>query len=254
MQSCGPFPVDPGSIPRGLVGGPCEPWVPVLRQDNPHGLLAFLVAPPPAPETACRLLLDEERAYAASLQPRRNREWTAGRVCLAHALAAFDDARGATPSRRMPLLRAPNGAVEAPPGAVCSIAHKGRFFVALVAHDRGQRVGVDLEHVGARDVQLAKRILTGNERAVVENLVPADRARGVAVHFALKEAVYKALKPEAQGGLEHCEIGVTGWSPSGGSVWQEVEVRVRRELGKSHMTARVLSVDAWVLCTATIHP
>ena len=52
MQSCGPFPVDPGSIPRGLVGGPCEPWVPVLRQDNPHGLLAFLVAPPPAPVEA----------------------------------------------------------------------------------------------------------------------------------------------------------------------------------------------------------
>jgi phosphopantetheine--protein transferase-like protein len=102
---------------------------------------------------------------------------------------------------------------------VCSLAHKGRFFAALVAHDRGQRVGVDLEHVDATDAQLAQRILTDSERAVVDGLASEDRARGVTVHFSLKEAVYKALKPEVQDGLEHCEIEVTKWSPIAEPTW-----------------------------------
>ncbi len=56
-------------------------------------------------------------------------------------------------------------------------------------------IGVDVEVVGARDAQIAARILTENEQRRVGKLAPEARAKAVVVHFSLKEAFIKDLYP-----------------------------------------------------------
>lgn len=245
----------PEDIPLSLAGSSIQPWESVLRHDSPNGLLAFLVAPPPMPPHVREILLEEELAYAAKLPPRRRREWMAGRICIATALAALaGESSTRMPANRAPLLPAPHGAVQPPTGTVCSLTHKGRLVVGLAARDQGRRVGVDLEHVDSTDGQLAERILTTRERTLVEGLAHVDRTRAVAIHFSLKEAAFKALEPKDQEGIEHSEIEVFGWSPVWGSTWQGVKVCVARRSGDLHLAAQVLHAGPWVLCTSAIGP
>ena len=124
-------------------------------------------------------LAPAEQDRARSLSPSRRRDLIAGRTALHLALdsreAILSDDRGA------PIL---------PAGWVGSISHKGPLAVALVAPAGAGTIGVDLERAEAPRQDIARRVLTPREEAMLP-----DRGPAVTLRFAIKEAVYKAIDP-----------------------------------------------------------
>ena len=121
----------------------------------------------------------DERAHAATLTAHRRREWIAGRTALRLLL-------GDVPA----ILADDRGAPRVPAGRVASVSHKDARAAALVAADTGARIGIDLERAAPSRLDIAPRILTARELAVLP-----DRGRAVTLRFAIKEAIYKAIDP-----------------------------------------------------------
>lgn len=131
-----------------------------------------------------------ETAFARALPEARRAGWVGGRVALRAALAAI------AVEASQPMLSTPRGAPLLPPGAVGSVSHKRTIAVALCAPESRPRVtlGIDVEDLRPLRVDVASRVLTPEERA----LLPADgpaRDAAVLLAFSAKEAIYKALDP-----------------------------------------------------------
>ncbi|GGL56379.1 hypothetical protein GCM10011392_08540 [Wenxinia marina] len=126
--------------------------------------------------------LPEEAAAVARAIPARRAEFAAGRAAARRAMAAL----GVPPQAiRMGSNRAP----EWPPGLTGSIAHQDGLALAAVTRAADVRgIGIDLAVASPLDPDLAPSILAAGERA--------DGLEATAV-FAAKEALYKALAPEA---------------------------------------------------------
>ena len=101
------------------------------------------------------------------------------------------------------LLKDEYGRPTMPPGFLGSISHKGNLAVGLVGSsiemgtDKSplRAIGVDLERSSHERRNIAKRILTPQERmdlGQVENLDPNEE---VMLRFSVKEALYKAMHP-----------------------------------------------------------
>lgn len=133
------------------------------------------------PEAALAGLDPVEQRRAAELGEIRRREFIAGRSALHLALAHAPPA---------PILSDDRGAPILPVGWVGSISHKGSHAVALVAPAGAGHIGVDLELAAPPRQDIARRILTPREQAMLP-----DRGRAVTLRFAIKEAIYKALDP-----------------------------------------------------------
>jgi len=123
----------------------------------------------------------EEQAHAKTLAELRRREHVGGRLALHHALADFTT----------PILVNDRGAPVMPAGWTGSVSHKGARAAAIVAPDLGAFVGLDLERAAPPKVDIARRILTPREQAMI---APGD-GRAVTLRFAIKEAIYKAIDP-----------------------------------------------------------
>jgi len=89
-----------------------------------------------------------------------------------------------------PILSDDRGAPVLPPGWVGSISHKGSRAAALVAPADGAFIGIDLEMATPPRMPIERRILTERERGTVQ-----PGTREVTRHFAIKEAIYKAIDP-----------------------------------------------------------
>ncbi len=175
----------------------------------------------------------EELRLAADFGGARRRTWLGGRVALREALA-----RTGGPID-VPLLPNARGAPALPGGFVGSVSHKTRLAVALVARDRGARIGVDVEEPGLPRLHLARRLLTPRERIDLEQLPPGEQWHELLLRFSAKEALYKAIDPFVQryvgflevaierhagarlGVAELAEADLQGLSAEG--EWQEVE-------------------------------
>jgi enterobactin synthetase component D len=183
----------------------------------------------------------DERTRALTLSPIRRREWVAGRRALRHAVAGVAPA-AATAA----VLADDRGAPVLPSGAVGSISHKRALAVALAAPESGWTVGVDLEVLGPRRVDISERILTTAELAALAQTAPAGEARDRAVilAFALKEAVYKAIDPHLRRYVGFQEVEV--WPSADGTA------RVAPLTDWKHLTleATWLERDGNLLCTA----
>ncbi|HEX5059238.1 MAG TPA: 4'-phosphopantetheinyl transferase superfamily protein, partial [Kofleriaceae bacterium] len=142
--------------------------------DTPHGRALILELD----DAAAEPLVGAEVAIAAALGPVRKREFVAGRTALRSLLgepvAIVPDERGA------PML---------PAGWVGSISHKHDRAAALVAPAGDGFVGVDIEIAGPPRMPIEKRILTAREQHRIRD------GRDVTLHFAIKEAIYKAIDP-----------------------------------------------------------
>ncbi|HUJ60777.1 MAG TPA: 4'-phosphopantetheinyl transferase superfamily protein [Kofleriaceae bacterium] len=139
---------------------------------TPHGRCVILEpAEPPA-------LIGGELAIAAGLGEVRRRELACGRGALRDALGAA-----------VAILADDRGAPILPAGWLGSVSHKRGRAAALVAPDRGDgaRIGVDLELAAPPRQPIERRILTPREAHVT--------GREVALRFAIKEAIYKAIDP-----------------------------------------------------------
>lgn len=143
--------------------------------------------------------LHAREATMADLLPvARRGTFVGGRMAMREALGSVLGG-DAVP----PVLRNSRGAPVLPPGVTGSISHKRELALAAVTRqDRAVRhVGVDLEmRPTAADLErpsIAPRILTAIERAelTAEQLDPLVERERVLVHFAVKEAVYKAIDP-----------------------------------------------------------
>ena len=134
-----------------------------------------------------------ETAFARALPEVRRAGWVGGRVALRAALAAV----GAEASG--PMLSAPRGAPLLPPGAVGSVSHKRTIAVALCAPAADPRatIGIDVEELRPLRTDIAPRVLTPDELAVIPASGPA-RDAAVLLWFSAKEAIYKALDPWVQ--------------------------------------------------------
>jgi 4'-phosphopantetheinyl transferase EntD len=171
--------VTPPSAERfALVHGTCV----VVQLDDHDAALASLA---PA-----------EQLRAGELAPPRRRDYIAGRTALHLALGSA-----------APILSDDRGAPILPDGWVGSVSHKGAFATALVTPAGRGLVGVDLERAAPPRIDIAPRILTARELAVLP-----DRGRAVTLRFAIKEAIYKAVAPYARRyvGFTEVELDLNG--------------------------------------------
>jgi len=189
----------------------------------------------------------EEREEAGALPAGRQPTFVAGRVALRSAWRAAHEARHGT--GRFPsaaIRRSARGAPLLPHGAIGSISHKQTRACAVAAWPAAGllHVGIDLERrPNAHDLarpSIARRILTAHEHDWVGRVTGSEtEARElVHVHFALKEAVYKAIDP-----LVNRYVGFT-----------EVELDLRpiaspdpRSAGTATVRAPIQGVDAAAL-------
>jgi 4'-phosphopantetheinyl transferase EntD len=165
--------------------------------ETPHGRCVSLAIDEEPP------LMAEESALAAALGPVRRRELAAGRAAMRAALGQDDAIR---PNAR--------GAPILPAGWVGSISHKGARAAAIVAPAADGFIGVDLELAAASPLPIERRILTRGERAT---------GREVTLHFAIKEAIYKAIDPIVRRYVGFTEVALE-LAPGGGCVVHVLDV------------------------------
>ncbi len=130
------------------------------------------------------------------MQGHRRATFAAGRIGAAHAMELLDR----TP---VPVLVGPTREPLWPSGLIGSITHtqqRGRFesivaYTALAPDPGNTGIGIDAELLGRVTSDLTRRILTDDERLLVERLPPGERDRFVALAFSAKEALYKAQFP-----------------------------------------------------------
>jgi 4'-phosphopantetheinyl transferase EntD len=155
----------------------------IERLATPHGA-AVVVAVDDVEHALARLPAPEQQ-LARTLGELRRRDFVTGRTALHLAL---DD-------HETPILADDRGAPMLPRGWLGSVSHKAGLAAALVAPaDAGGWVGLDLERAGPPRLDIARRILTDREQALLPALA-ADRGRAVTLRFAIKEAIYKAIDP-----------------------------------------------------------
>ncbi len=136
------------------------------------------------------LLPEEAALLPSSASPLRRVEFSIGRAAAHSALAQL----GVSPSAavlRVPESRAPLW----PGGFIGSITHKSERAYALAAdstHARG--LGIDLEMVNDRHIDISKRIATAEEITWIEQS-PKLKSLRMLLLFSAKESFYKAVSP-----------------------------------------------------------
>lgn len=129
-----------------------------------------------------------EAALVAAAVHKRQREFFLGRSCAHAALAKLDIVTDA-------IARGTQGEPLWPRGVVGSITHTQDYAAAIVAPAKLYAgIGVDAERVGGVTPKLEPKICNATERAFLESLDAAMRARCATLLFSAKESVYKAAQ------------------------------------------------------------
>jgi enterobactin synthetase component D len=212
----------------------------------PHGRAVGLAIPDANLEGLAVQLAPEELEVASAWAPARRRTWMAGRAALRTALL-----HAGLPAP--PVLADDRGAPILPSGVIGSVSHKEHVAVALVARaEPGStaRIGVDVERDLSLRIDIARKVLTDDERAELAALSEPERMAQVRLRFSAKEAIYKALDPFVRRYVGFHEVSVRPL-PDGTSHVQlhtppaegpfDVEVRWLRRDGLILTTARVSS-------------
>jgi 4'-phosphopantetheinyl transferase EntD len=142
----------------------------------------------------------QEEALVAEVSDKRRRDFTLGRACAHHALAALG-------CREAVVGMGEGGAPLWPAGVVGSITHTKGYAAALVADARHfSGVGLDAERVGGVTENLWPRLFDIAERDHLLALDPINRHTMATLFFSAKEAFYKARA--AKGALLFREIHI----------------------------------------------
>jgi 4'-phosphopantetheinyl transferase EntD len=128
----------------------------------------------------------EELAHVASAVESRRREFAAGRILAARALASLGCAA-------CPILAGPDRAPIWPAGFTGSISHTHEHVAVAVGRTDGLlAIGIDIEDAGRFRPDLEHQILRPEEIAANLTGLPPDRRQSVlALLFSIKEAFYK---------------------------------------------------------------
>jgi 4'-phosphopantetheinyl transferase EntD len=151
---------------------------------------------PPACGVACQVfvpplpVLPEAEALAVAMAAEsRKIDFTMGRVAAREALQKVGH----------PPIAIPAGTDRAPiwpAGIIGSIAHTQGMAVAVVARmEHVLAIGVDLEQSGAVTEDLWPELFLPEERAFLQSINEAGRARLATAIFSVKEAFYKFQFP-----------------------------------------------------------
>jgi len=147
-------------------------------------------------------LLPGERAGVAGAVPRRQAQYSTGRICARHALR-----RLGVPDA--PLLARQDRSPAWPDGVVGSISHTDGCCAAVVGRaSRWLAVGLDVERDIPLDPKLERRICTASESQWLAGHDPGERGALAKIFFSAKEAVYKCQHPLAglQLGFQDVEL------------------------------------------------
>jgi enterobactin synthetase component D len=159
----------------------------------PFGICVGVALPEDGAFELPEVLHPLEAAFARARPEAQRAGWVGGRVALRAALAAVGV------EAPEPMLSTPRGAPILPPGALGSVSHKRALAVALCAREANPRatVGIDVEDLRPLRTDIASRVLTPDELAVIP---PSgfERDAAVLLRFSAKEAIYKALDPWVQ--------------------------------------------------------
>lgn len=216
---------------------------------------------------ATGLLHPVERREAEQLLPARRQTFVAGRIALRRAWHDAHLARHASaPPPDEPIVRSPRGAPLLPALMRGSLSHKAtRAYAIAAGPESGWRhIGVDLERrPTARDLarpSIARRILTATEQRLLERAAADERQTReiVHVHFALKEAVYKAIDPIVGRyvGFTEVELALPETSSPEPATGGEAEVSLLLpELRPSQIkvSARWRLDGEWIVAAAGVH-
>jgi 4'-phosphopantetheinyl transferase EntD len=189
-------------------------------------------------------LLEVEKVHAGALPVARRAQWVAGRRALREAIASLGGVGAGA------ILPDDRGAPILPPGFAGSVSHKGQLAVALAARAEGFRIGVDLERVTPRPMDLAARILTADERARLDETPEHLREAEVLWAFSTKEAVYKALDPFVRRFVGFQEV----------ATWRGVDGRafatLRLKGGEGPFAVEVdwMRRGDWIITSARVQP
>lgn len=159
-----------------------------------HGVISGITlpdSPEPVPDEVLDQLHPVERAYASHLTGYRQVSFTGGRLA---ARAAASQLGHLLP----PVLPDDRGTPVWPRGVTGSISHKRRLAVCLLARDRGQRLGVDLEEYEPMRSSIEPKVLTDEELADIAKLTGERRWIATLQRFSIKEAIYKAVDPHVR--------------------------------------------------------
>jgi phosphopantetheine--protein transferase-like protein len=203
------------------------------------------ICPDPVPPNVRQLLLPAEERFAATLEsPDRQREWIAGRVLMAAALSNVS-------APRLPILTLHSGAPSIPIGFAGSISHKGPLTIAF-ADVEVRAVGIDLECVEESDQKLAPRVLTETERSRMPLVDERSKPLYITAHFAVKEAVFKALREEDQSSVdfEHIELSASAAQLAASRVWTQFGVSVMTR-DQSHVRVSLFWDQGWIVAAAS---
>ena len=131
---------------------------------------------------------DERKALEGFAVQKRREEWLAATLAAKAALRAAGDAR---PWPAMQVLRGEDGAPLDHGRLGLTLSHAGGVAIAHVFDATAERAGIDVEVVEERSPAFEEEAFTPEERAAL----PAgpQRAAAVAISWAAKEAVLKAL-------------------------------------------------------------
>ena len=204
-------------------------------------------------------LIDAGRLHAAEakmadlLPLARRGTFVGGRLAMRAALATT-----MAPHDIPPVFRNARGAPVLPPGVTGSISHKRDLALAAVIRADGtlRHLGVDLEQrPSERDLEkpsIASRILTAHERAelAAERLDALAERERLLVHFAVKEAVYKAIDPVVQRyvGFTEVELIVDALGTA------EVSLLLPEpQVHALHVSAQWYVDGDWIVATAFAH-
>lgn len=155
-------------------------------------------------------LYPEEAAAVARAIEKRRAEFAAGRACAREALRRLGIETGAIPPRddRAPVW---------PDGVVGSITHCPGFVAAAVAlRSDFAGLGFDAEGAEPLDSGLVRLICTTDEQRSLRDLPPPPHSNWPKIVFSAKEAVHKAIAPDARITLGFTEVEID-FDPDAGS-------------------------------------
>lgn len=172
------------------------PEVVALTAMLPAGMHVAAVAPDQAAIAGLHPL---EALLTADESAERRQQFTAGRACAHHILAALAQAPA-------PLLRRRDGAPDWPRTVRGSISHKPDLCLAIAGRATDLTgVGVDLEAHRALPAPVWARVFTAAELRRLHVLTPAARAVRARLCFSAKECYYKWYR--SQGGHQQPDFG-----------------------------------------------
>ena len=126
-------------------------------------------------------------------------------------------------------------------------------MTVAIASAKFSGIGIDLDRIDQSDRNLQRKVLTRAERPRLGQ-AGGHEARFVTMHFALKEAVYKAALDEEQEDLEFQDVELT--MPQNAltreSVWARVPITVAGS--RCYFDGHILREGRWTLAIVTREP